>query len=1482
MHRENIRNMYSAVESELGFDVVIVVSPSKEQAEFWQERLESARGSVIGRKTQVISVEEDWWGGAGQLLGTLYAWNKALSAADLEQILQSGGAVAMYHTAGKGTRMAPLPAAESNNKSAVKLPRLIETNSTKSALTILEAVIFQTGIFAASRGGRLCVFWGDQVFIPSKPVEFDGNHHAEILDMRAEMPGDKASWERDWHSYGLVIPVRDRGGEPHLDVLQREKQSWQGVCNMIEQGIVQPDNSGTVLAKSLGCFSLSYKILLALGKEFAEEIKAKNAKLDTDPHLWMPLTSSREEFVAGGKSEQLWERINAFKERFLSSVQQGLKLFGDKDVGAETLWWDYGQVRLYHENSLKLLEESYEGQCMREFYDLDRFRVKEQKENNLVVENSIVLNSQVSGKIKDSVLVGIRADEVDVSGCTIINSSLSRAQAERGLIYNCVATTAMEVSPNGVMADVFLPNSGRIRMKTELERDGKEDWETVLPGNPISFDKLNKLVESEDLRRIPAEQEKWINYYENRDMLQRFIEKAKRGFIKPDIDNLVEVVWGGDNIERLKQLPALGKNIGESWECSTHPLHPSPITLDDGSRIPLNNLLNLMGDQITGNIHRSSLPLVKFIDAREDLSVQVHPSDEKAKEVGENDTGKNEAWVILHAEEGAVMYLGFKEDVDRDEFERALPSGDTNIAERFLNAIPVKSGDVLFNPTGTAHAIGKGIFLAEIQQPSGLTYRLWDWNRVPQRTLHIAKAMESLNFKKSTKEDFELTSSQLSKNEERLIDSLYFTFDRLTLKSGQELSAETGGVSQILTCLSGEVELTSDDSTERLSQGESLLVPASVGNYQIKAQKESVLLKSFTLTSQHIDPVIFQTYDVRAIADKYLTDRVCYYLGKGYGTFLRRNIAPNVHSMSLRGSTPQAYDEAISPPPPRSLRFARDDAEAGGLWVAVGGGIRLSTARVRRQVINGLLSTGVNVYDVGTTSTPEMYFSVAYLDADGGINVTASHNESEYNGLKQVIRSEDGFITSINADQMIEIKQVILSGDFIHGKGEYREIEGGEVANYHNELVKANCRLGRDIWIYLLRKWSDRGLNPLLDTIAQLDFPETLDDTKWSEIKQALDIPYDFEQPPTAIKYPLQALKAVIDFGNGSAWRTKAVYSDLGAKVVAINETPDGSFPSHIPNPIKAKYRKELEDKVKEVASQELAVDSPKEVVAIGHDEDGDRVIYVRADGQVVEGDRTLAMQAKHMIEEHFRKGHPGRPRFMGEVKFSRVAEEFITSQSGEYIMSPTGFAFIKDGVKTLTRALRDGLPEAKLSGGTVDLRGNKQPVALAAELSGHQMSGHEENWIFDDGTFAAVKVLTAIANGLKEGKTFIDLDEEIPRYPASPEINIKLSTNILSEKQEVVEAVIEIFQAKGYPIDTIDGGLIKWVDSEGSWLGQALVRMSNTQPMLICRTEGKDEETKARIEEEFFNALTGISTSAVSKLDLTSDDYTREFLQSK
>lgn len=919
-------------------------------------------------------------------------------------------------------------------------------------------------------------------------------------------------------------------------------------------------------------------------------------------------------------------------------------------------------------------------------------------------------------------------------------------------------------------------------------------------------------------------------------------------------DNLVERVWGGHRIEQLKGTAASGKRIGESWECSGHAEHPSMAITDDGSEVPLNRLIEERGVQILGRDvvadFGNRLPvLLKYIDARANLSVQVHPTDEEAVELGESDAGKDEAWLILDAEEGAVLYLGFKEDVAPDEFQQALQSPDVNVAEKYLRAVPVKKGDVFFNPAGTAHAIGQGVLLAEIQQSSAVTYRVWDWNRQPQRPLHREQAMKVLDFGRRGEDALRRTPIRIGDAEEKLIESLYFSLNRLTLKPSQELSLATRGSFQVLTCIQGSVVLHSQEETVALSSGRTLLVSAATGNYRIFTEEGAVVLKSFVGTTEDIDPVIFQTYDVRAIADQYLPDRTIYYLAKAYGTYLRRI----------------------------------KQAASGRLWVAVGGGIRLSTGRIRRPLVIGLRAVGVNVYDLGITSTPDLYFAIPYLEADGGINITASHNEAEYNGLKQVIARDDGFITSIDSAEMLALKEIALQGDFIPGpdKGRYIRLPENEIALYHNELVKANCRLGRDVWVKLLQNRGYRDLKSLLDTTSRLEFPEGMAVERWREIEGALGIAGEFEQPLTAVRHPLNNTKLVIDFGNGSSWRAEEIYTDLGAEVLALNKDPDGSFPAHIPDPIKARYRRQLEEAV--VAEAARASRQPgygnRELVGIGFDEDGDRVIFVRSDGRVVEGDRTLSIQAKALIEEHQGRGREGRPRFMGEVKFSRATGECITALGGEYIMSPTGFAFIKEGCRLISRAIGQELPGVDVFGHYIDLVSNRQPVFLAAELSGHQMSGHEENWIFDDAMLAATKLLSVIAGAVSQGRTFLDLDDEVPRYAVTPELNIRLETNLLVEKQEIVDKVVSLYLSKGHTIDTTDGGLIQWLDDDGRWLGQALVRKSNTQPMIVCRVEGKDDSSRSKIEQEFFGELSQIATESVPRLDLASDDYIRKAL---
>ena len=204
MELEEVARMLSPC----GFDVIIVCCSNQAAENYWQARLEQTVVQVTGTNAKVVAVHEDWNGGAGNGLGTLYAYQKARDKAsrdgfDLDAKLSGGASVALFHTAGKGTRLAPLPGAENNNKPGVKLPSLLEVGGAAQPLTVLEAVMRQTSSYAPLRGGRISVFWGDQVFVPSAGIQ-PSTHPADILAALRPMPS-KAEWEAgQLHQYGLI------------------------------------------------------------------------------------------------------------------------------------------------------------------------------------------------------------------------------------------------------------------------------------------------------------------------------------------------------------------------------------------------------------------------------------------------------------------------------------------------------------------------------------------------------------------------------------------------------------------------------------------------------------------------------------------------------------------------------------------------------------------------------------------------------------------------------------------------------------------------------------------------------------------------------------------------------------------------------------------------------------------------------------------------------------------------------------------------------------------------------------------------------------------------------------------------------------------------------------------------------------------------------------------------------------------------------
>ena len=237
------------------------------------------------------------------------------------------------------------------------------------------------------------------------------------------------------------------------------------------------------------------------------------------------------------------------------------------------------------------------------------------------------------------------------------------------------------------------------------------------------------------------------------------------------------------------------------------------------------------GESIVGDAPLSSLLelnyLIKFIDTHKNLSIQVHPNDENAK---------NESWFILDHKEGAGIYLGFKKGVTKKEFSNALIAGAK--VDQFLNYIPVKKGDYFFIPAGTVHAIGANVKLAEIQQSSDTTYRVWDWNRMgldgKPRELHIDKALEVLNFK-----DIRQVHIDTNEFKDQLTKLYKFNgieVEMLILNSDKELELKLSQKNS-LTLIDGAISVDGDDL-----EAERSMIAIENGTFTIKANTDSKVL----------------------------------------------------------------------------------------------------------------------------------------------------------------------------------------------------------------------------------------------------------------------------------------------------------------------------------------------------------------------------------------------------------------------------------------------------------------------------------------------------------------------------------------------------------------------------------------------------------------------------------------------------------------
>ena len=402
--------------------------------------------------------------------------------------------------------------------------------------------------------------------------------------------------------------------------------------------------------------------------------------------------------------------------------------------------------------------------------------------------------------------------------------------------------------------------------------------------------------------------------------------------------------------------------------------------------------------------------------------------------------------------------------------------------------------------------------------------------------------------------------------------------------------------------------------------------------------------------------------------------------------------------------------------------------ERGGKTLAVGRDCRLTSPRLRDDLIRGLNSTGINVLDVGEVPTPLLYFAVYHGKLDGGVMITGSHNPSEYNGFKMLMGDE-----ALHGDAIQGLADRIEGGSFVAGEGTCEDLD---ITSVYLDWVCENISMGE------------------------------------------------------------RRLKVVVDGGNGMGGPTAvALYERLGVEVVPLFIEPDGRFPNHHPDPTVAENLVDLIAAVRDSGAD----------LGIGYDGDGDRIGVIDARGGIVWGDRLMILFSRAVLAEE-----PGAT-IIAEVKCSQTLYDDIAQRGGRGIMWKTGHSFIKAKIKA-------------------------EGAALAGEMSGHIFFKHRY-FGYDDAVYSGARLLELLSHS---EAAVHELLEDVRETFATPELRVDCEDR---SKFTVARGLAERF-AQTHEVITVDGVRVTFPD--GAW---ALVRASNTQPVLVLRVEAGTPERRDALE---------------------------------
>lgn len=306
---------------------------------------------------------------------------------------------------------------------------------------------------------------------------------------------------------------------------------------------------------------------------------------------------------------------------------------------------------------------------------------------------------------------------------------------------------------------------------------------------------------------------------------------------------LKDKIWGGQKLIEQFNKKSESKQLGESWEISTVPNDVSIVSNGKLIGSSLQELLETYTSDLLGekNYRRfgNDFPLlIKFIDAKEDLSIQLHPDDELAKK-RHNSFGKTEMWYVMQADENANLIVGFNQKMNKELYLKHL---EEKSLTTILNFDKVKEGDTYFIEAGRVHAIGAGVLLAEIQQTSDVTYRVYDWDRVDDqgngRELHNDIAIDAFNFE--MKDDFRVDYKKQKDISNDMVSCPFFTTNYIELDTEIEKN-NTHDSFIIYMCVDGEVEVSTASTKDKISKGETILIPATIQNFKLKTKSAKLL-----------------------------------------------------------------------------------------------------------------------------------------------------------------------------------------------------------------------------------------------------------------------------------------------------------------------------------------------------------------------------------------------------------------------------------------------------------------------------------------------------------------------------------------------------------------------------------------------------------------------------------------------------------------